>query len=130
MIYSLLHAINPLIFSSLDTIFMFTLYVDRYNQTKKVLASTSGSRWRRGKFLAGSDRPTAVPASPKCFSSCLGHLRADSECKIPLRGSNLPVVSSIRIVAGDDDKTEGRRSDIMMMDDMEMMMEVDMVDIA
>ena len=40
------------------------------------------------------------------------------------------MVSSIRIEAGDDDKTEGRRSDIMMMDDMEMMMEVDMVDIA
>ena len=40
------------------------------------------------------------------------------------------MVSSIRIVADDDDKTEGRRSDIMMMDDMEMMKGVDIVDMA
>ena len=40
------------------------------------------------------------------------------------------MVSSIRIVADDDDKTEGKRSDIMMMDDMEMMKGVDMVDVA
>ena len=40
------------------------------------------------------------------------------------------MVSSIRIVADDDDKTEGKRSDIMMMDDMEMMKEVDIVDMA
>ena len=40
------------------------------------------------------------------------------------------MVSSIRIVADDDDKTEGKRSDIMMMDDMEMMKGVDMVDMV